>query len=74
MWKVKANGIKTPKGMYKPDTENVKDAIYQAARFAGLESFDVVIDGRFIETEAQLTETDMTKVATVEIKPYDTAA
>ena len=73
-WTVKANGIKTPAGMYKPDTTDLKDAIYQAARFAGLNEFDVIVDGNHIDTEEDLLATDMTRVAVVEIKAYDTAA
>jgi len=72
MWTVKS-GIDTPKGKYFPKTDNLVNEIMEAATFAGLESFDVLVDGVYVDTPADLQAQNFSDVKTVSIEPYDTA-
>lgn len=72
MWTLKS-GIKTPKGMYTPEGNNLLDEITNAARFAGLNSFNVKVNGAYVDTVEDLTHTDFAGVTSVEIEPYDVA-
>ena len=72
MWTL-TKGIKTPKGMFTPTGGDLIEEINNAARFAGLESFNVKVDGEYVDTAADMAATDFDEVDTVEIEPYDTA-
>jgi hypothetical protein len=72
MWTLKA-GINTPKGMYNAKGDDLAEEIKNAARFAGLEAFNVKVDGKYVDTPADLKATNFDGVKTVSIEPYDTA-
>ncbi len=71
-WTLKA-GIKTPAGMFTAKGNDLLDEINNAARFAGLDAFNVKVNGKYVDTPEDLTKTDFTGVKTVEIEPYDVA-
>lgn len=51
-WTVR-KGIQTPRGVYVPKTDDLAKELKAAADFAGLEAFNVKIDGKYFE-EAEL--------------------
>ncbi len=72
MWTL-VNGIVTPRGTYKAKSDDLVAEVKAAAKFAGLESFNVKIDGVYVDTPADLTKANMSEVGTVSVEPYDAA-
>lgn len=72
MWTLK-KGIQTPAGLYNAESDELIPEIMKAAKFAGLESFNVKVDGEYVDNPGDMEATDFSEVTTVEIEAYDTA-
>lgn len=74
-----AKGIKTPRGAYVPKTNNLTDELVAAAKFAGIESFNVKIDGMYYDDPDKLPTNDLSAInkdiaiENIEVEARDTA-
>jgi hypothetical protein len=78
MWTV-SRGINTPKGVYVPQSDNLSKELVEAAKFAGINAFNVKIDGMYYDEPGKLPTnsiaalTQDVSVESVEIKARDIA-
>jgi hypothetical protein len=73
MWTVR-KGIATPKGVYVPKSDNLKAELVAAAKFAGLEAFNVKIDGKYFEPEELPTNSIESLIQSVGVEAVETVA
>ena len=72
-------GIATPRGVYVPKTDDLTTELIEAAKFAGLEAFNVKIDGGYVDDPTKLHTNSIAALAAeasieaVEVEAYDTA-
>ncbi len=78
MWTI-GTGIMTPNGFYMPKTDDLRKELVEAAKFAGLNAFNVKIDGNYVETPEALHTNSLAALAapasieSVEVEAHDTA-
>ncbi len=72
-------GIATPRGVYVPKTDDLTNELKAAAKFAGLEAFNVKIDGTYVDDPTHLHTNSVAalaaeaRVEAIEVEAYDTA-
>lgn len=73
MWTT-GKGIKTPKGIYVPKTDDLKAELVKAAESAGLEAFNVKIDGKYYEPDELPTNSIKALIQDVKVEAVETVA
>ena len=77
-WTVR-KGINTPKGTYIPQSDDLAEELKKAAEYAGLEAFNVKIDGHYVndpsalQTNSIAALSEQASIEAVEVEPFDTA-
>ena len=73
-WNTGNQVIHTPNGDYKPQSDDLKAELVNAAKHAGLESFRVKIDGVYVDNPEQLYTDSVAAINTsISVERYDTA-
>jgi hypothetical protein len=73
MWTV-GKGINTPRGAYVPKSDNLKLELVNAAKHAGLEAFNVKIDGKYYEPDELPTNSIKALIQDVKVEAVETVA
>ncbi len=74
-----AKGINTPAGTYNPVTDDLTKELVAAAKFAGLTTFNVRIDGHYVDDPTALQTNSIAALAAqasveaVGVEAHDTA-
>jgi hypothetical protein len=77
-WTIR-KGFNTPKGIYTPKTDDLTVELVAAAEFAGLDSFNVKIDGHYVDDPTALQTNSIkalvadVSIESVEVEARDTA-
>ena len=77
-WNV-ARGITTPRGVYTPQSDDLARELVEAAKFAGLRTFNVKIDGYYVPDPSALQTNSIAALAAeaiieaVEVEAHDVA-